>query len=506
MLIDKYIMSKPIIYIVLFSLLCTSCIKKLNLYQGDKDDDGGSSKVKEQTVVCNPDFFYPFDKEVKNIETKITIHTHEPIPDGIGWLRTEIPPLKYNKEWLFMLTQDDCKQVAFSCTWAAINGRPLSDLYFYDLAHVQEGDFPPDVYKLGKTLRCTDGAGNEIRFSFTTTLSPEWEYMEETTKVGKGYNENYHRFSMKKGLLWGNVMEMMNYGVGIAYHDLKVDDPNSEEDVLTHLDIARNIILNKLNRDCKMLARPDGNNTIISAGLRFPSVQTLLTESGGTKLYPTWNTDLYKTVIERSFYNPSSSATEDEKARPNPERIKEAIADELAKREEERAAISVGVHGTDRSWVNFLLWLNDEYGKDGLDNMWMPSQEEYYEYAQYRHQGIITPRRIDDHTLEVSVALPSNDAFYYPSLTVNLHGLKMENIISIDTDNTITGFSYADCERKDCVMLNIDCRKYLAEHAENFVKRYEANPNGIGNKADATYFVNMLKDSDKKEELKKRIQ
>ena len=54
-------------------------------------------------------------------------------------------------------------------------------------------------------------------------------------------------------------------------------------------------------------------------------------------------------------------------------------------------------------------------------------------------------------------------------------------------------------------MLNIDCRKYLTEHAENFVKRYEANPTDASAKADALYFVNMLKDSDKKEELKKRI-
>ena len=55
-------------------------------------------------------------------------------------------------------------------------------------------------------------------------------------------------------------------------------------------------------------------------------------------------------------------------------------------------------------------------------------------------------------------------------------------------------------------MLNIDCRKYLAEHAENFVKRYEANPADASAKADANYFVNMLKDSDKKMELKKRAE
>ena len=81
----------------------------------------------------------------------------------------------------------------------------------------------------------------------------------------------------------------------------------------------------------------------------------------------------------------------------------------------------------------------------------------------------------------------------------------MDNIDSIETDDIISGFSYTDCKEKNCVMMNIDCRKYLAEHAENFVKRYEANPSVKANKEDARYFVGMLKESDKKDELLKRI-
>lgn len=81
----------------------------------------------------------------------------------------------------------------------------------------------------------------------------------------------------------------------------------------------------------------------------------------------------------------------------------------------------------------------------------------------------------------------------------------MNNISSIDTDNNITGFSYANCKKKECVMLNIDCRKYLTEHAKNFVKRYEANPTIKINKTDASYFVNMLKESNKKNDLRKQI-
>ena len=80
----------------------------------------------------------------------------------------------------------------------------------------------------------------------------------------------------------------------------------------------------------------------------------------------------------------------------------------------------------------------------------------------------------------------------------------MEDIESIKSNEDVTGLSYGD--HKDFFMLNIDCRKYLAEHAEIIVKRYEANPTDVSAKADANYFVNMLKDSDKKTELKKRIE
>ena len=73
---------------------------------------------------------------------------------------------------LLLLTQDDCKQAAFSTTWAAINGRPLSDTYFYNAPHLRGGDMPPDTYSFGKALGSPDGTGREVRFSFTTAISP----------------------------------------------------------------------------------------------------------------------------------------------------------------------------------------------------------------------------------------------------------------------------------------------------------------------------------------------
>ena len=166
-----------------------------------------------------------------------------------------------------MLTQDDCKQSAFSWTWAAIHGKPLSASYFYQFGHLQYDDLPPDIYYLEKNLGNTDGAGNEVRFSFTITLSPEWDWMNAKTQIYKGNTKEYYRFFMKSGLVWGDVKEMLNYGVGIAMHDMDIDNEElSVENLLNHYEIAQTIIKEKLaDRECKMLTKPSGKNEYLTA-------------------------------------------------------------------------------------------------------------------------------------------------------------------------------------------------------------------------------------------------
>lgn len=99
--------------------------------------------------------------------------------------------------------------------------------------------------------------------------------------------------------------------------------------------------------------------------------------------------------------------------------------------------------------------------------------------------------------------LPSGQFFYYPSATINLSGISLESIVSIEADDVVTGLSYANFENG--MMINIDCRKYLAEHAEKFVERYEKDLSNQSDKADALYFVNMLKESNMKTNLLNRL-
>lgn len=482
--------------LIILCLFSTSCVKQINLYQGDKEieeneeNNGGDDTKPSQRedVISETDFFYPFADETPSKIAEITIHTRTPLQD----VDATIPVLKFNKSWLLMLTQDDCKQAAFSSTWAAINGKPLSSSYFYDLAHLKYGDLPPDIHYLGKTLGSTDGTGNEVRFSFTTTLSPEWEWMDNKTQIYKGNTNEYYRFFMRDGLVWGNVKEMLNYGVGIAMHDMNVsDDEINSANLVEHYAIAQNIIKNKLaGRGCKLLTKPSGKQEYITAGQEYADIQTMAAEDGAT-LYPAKiHSDLNKAVLNRGFYPI--------------DHLKAEIEKQLQRDFNDRTAVYVGVHGTDDTWADFLLWLNNEYGKDGADNVWMPNHEEFYEYNYYRTNSTIHLNKIDDYTLKMVIYLTGKEHFYYPSVTINLSQILKEEITSIETNDDITGMSYTDY--KDGIMINIDCRKHLAEHAENFVKRYEADRSDDSNKADALYFVNMLKESDKKESLLKRLQ
>ena len=473
-------MKQNVIYLMLLaiSLFTSSCIKEIDLSRGNLIED-------------KPVYLYPFQNEGENVKTEILIKTRTPLSDRN--LHATIPYLKYNKSWLFMLTQDDCKQVAFSCTWAAINGKPLTNKYFYNAGHLLWGDLPPDIWYLGKTLGSTNGAGNEVRFAPTTTLAPDQTWMNEKSEILLHYQKNFSRFGVKKGLVWNNVREMLNYGWGIAFHNLVVNNEKDVNVLIKQYPNAQDSILKHLNgRGCKTLAEPDGNKAYVTAALEYPPIQTMVAQAGTVKLYPFKVTDdLHNVLIERWFND-------------SPNYFKPLIEEQLQKPKEERMAIYIGVHGTDSGWVNFLLWLNDKYGKDGDDSMWFPSQEEYYEYNYYRTHGAAPQIEvIDETTLKLTVDLPSGQYFYYPSVTVNLTGLKKQDIVSIETDNAVSGLSYADFEDK--LMLNIDCRKYLTEHATHFVEQYENDKSNASNKADALYFVNMLKDSQKKTELLNRI-
>ena len=500
-------MNHKLIFYCICMLLFTSCIKQINLYTGDDEQHEGGNNDDDKEKPQEQTYLYPFGNEVQGDITAgifIKVKDAPQVP-----LKAGMPCLKYNKPLLLLLVQDDCKQSAYCRTWAAINGKPVSnsDPYptptvqepdktaqlYYHSAHLRKGDLPPNVLPAVRTLGSTDGTGKEVRFAFTTTLSAEEEWMDQDVDVNPGYEKDYYRFFMKRGLNWDEIKEMLNYGVGIAFHDVMAENVNDVEEIKQHYGIAQSKIQEQLaGRKCKMLARPNGNDTYIDAALQYEDIRTMATESNGEDLYPFRAIEsLDKVALNRSF-----------------EEVQENIKDEIRQQrrapERNRKAVHIGVHNTDNDWIKLLEWINDNYGKDGDDSVWFPSQEEYYEYNYYRTHGNVKVEQTDEHTIKLTVHLPIGECFYYPSVTVNLSGLKKEDIVSVETDDAVSGLSYNNFE--EGIMLNIDCRKHLAEHATHFVEQYEKDRSNASNKADALYFVGMLKDSERKTALLNRIQ
>lgn len=485
------------IVVLMVAISFLSCQNK-DLYEGPEETPDTNNNKSASDVDYSAPYIYNFSDEVKNVEAVITIKVNKDI--AASNLTALVPPLKYNKTWLMMLTQDDCEQDSYCRTWAKINGKPVSSSVeikgehqlYYDYLQLVNADLPPTIISAQHSLGATDAAGNEVRFAITATVEPEQIWMNAPTNINKNETQDYYRFYMKKGLVWYNLMDMMNYGTGLAFHNVNASNEKDESDVLKHFYIAQDSIVKRLSgRRCKMLAEPDGNKTYTSAALKFPDIQTIAAQAEAVILYPFQvDTDLKDVLLNRELLD-------------NPDDFESEIQTQLALPKEEREAICIGLHSADNTWVDFLQWVNDHYGQKGDDSVWFPSQEEYYEYNYYRIHGIQKIEQVDSRTIRVTATLPSGDYFYYPSTTINLSGIKSSDIVSISSNDAISGFSYADYDNG--IMMNIDCRKHLVELATHYVEKYEKDKTNTSNKADAIYFVKLLKPSSTKENLLSRV-
>ena len=60
-----------IVLFLIIGLVMSGCIRKLNLYQGDKDEDENKDNGKRRDVICETEFIYPFGNETADKEKEI---------------------------------------------------------------------------------------------------------------------------------------------------------------------------------------------------------------------------------------------------------------------------------------------------------------------------------------------------------------------------------------------------------------------------------------------------
>ena len=58
-----------IVLFLIIGLVMSGCIRKLNLYQGDKDEDENKDNGKRRDVICETEFIYPFGNETADKES-----------------------------------------------------------------------------------------------------------------------------------------------------------------------------------------------------------------------------------------------------------------------------------------------------------------------------------------------------------------------------------------------------------------------------------------------------
>lgn len=431
-------------------------------------------------------------KYIKQHAEKLEIDITCATPVDANEVTIEFPALKYDKETLVSFTTDDANASSFCRIWAGIHGRPVSNKFYHE-NQLDAGDIPDEIVDvtLEKTLGYTDGCGNERRFTHGVAI---WPYcvangtnmMDTVNPVDPAANNTY-RF-MTPYLQWRDLVEMLKYGCSMYYHNIGTEmfgDDKIAGNVVAGLKADCQRAIERSGKGIKILARPDGNNTFITAVGESDQVLFSVAENTpAIDILPFSINSLFKKVGSRFF--PSSSGTITEQ-----DVVKNKFAEELAKGKEQRKWFHFCCHTATLDWVNLLVWFNDNYGKDGNDSIWFATINEIYEYYHARANSIVR-KSASGNTLHLTIYLPKGQYFYYPDFTLLLSGGNITSVSSVSGSGNVTGLSRVVKDGK--LMLNVASNEDHSRLAEEFTSKYEMTGKAVY-KSDALYFVGLLKDT-----------
>lgn len=425
----------------------------------------------------------PYTKgQMRKIRVKIT-----GVPSGT--YAVAIPPLKYDTENVVSFTTDDCNATTLSVVWAAINKRPITihtvdggaGSWMYHANQYLAGDLPDVVYKtFDDYLTYTTMFGKE-RLKQGVAIWPyagnkDGAFMDRTITVDKTATNQY-RF-MVPYLVWEDVNLIAKYGVDFYYHNIGTEKFGTDKDIYNVIqgltgDMYRTKAM--ANRLMKVIARPDGNNTFMTAMRDMPRIDVAVAENiPAVNCKPYVDDDWWHKVWSRIFSDDIDG------------NLKSKLTTLFG---ESNTSNKTWFHfcchtATGSQWGEFLKYISDTYGAI-TNKMWFATVGEIYEYKYMKHYAKISNIQTGGTTFQFDVEMPFKENFNYRDLTFKCTGVNVSSVSGM----TIEAYDVNDesyiCPiqqvgvRDNVLYCQIGCEDTLVSNIEYFVSKYEETEDTI---------------------------
>ena len=148
-------------------------------------------------------------------------------------------------------------------------------------------------------------------------------------------------------------------------------------------------------------------------------------------------------------------------------------------------------HTPGQAILDFLTAVNDAYGKDGDDSVWMATVDEVYEYWFVRKNTIIK-RAVSGSTVTFLLSVPVDPMFYHRDLSLRIEGVPGMEGLRVDTNDAVLGLSYG--VKDGGLLVNINYDERTVERAGRYTALFESSVLE-GDRDDAMYFLSHLRES-----------
>ena len=288
-----------------------------------------------------------------------------------------------------------------------------------------------------------------------------------------------HRLNIH--ILYGkNYLQILDFGGEIYFHNIDQDKWGKDDPlrILEGLKEDQAKTIAKLGRGMKVMMRPDGNNNYITAATMYDVVAMSFTENTpAVYLYPSDDPDLHKSVGQRKMYTDDNTA--------EMEWIR-GIHDS-----DNPVWAHLFTHTPMQPIVDLLTMINDAYGKDGDDSCWMASVDEVYEWWFVRKNSTIR-KEVSGQVVRLIISAPVDSHFYHRDLCLNLGGISGLEGITISSNDTVLGLSYAMSGGQ--LLVNVNYDEQTIARAERYTALFEASVIDE-DRVDAMYFLSYLRES-----------